>query len=134
MGNTENFICLTIEQILNRQHLISHLFYNNVKDLPSDASGIYFLWSKRKRLVYIGQSGNIRARLHSNHIYNGTQLISFILVGNKDNRLEIEKGLIFALRPPANDWAPAHYGTGARYNKLINCLEYRRYTQLRFIK
>lgn len=134
MPYLEDFICLTIEQILSHQHLGSYLTYDSLKSLPlHHTSGIYLLWGKRNSLIYVGQSGNVKNRLHSHSVYDGTQLISLIPIENKANRLEIEKGLIFTLRPPANNWSPSHYGTSARYSKLATRLRHKRYIQLRFI-
>lgn len=135
MSATEDFICSTIEQILSYRHRGSYLTYDSIKSLPSyHTSGIYLLWGKRNILIYIGQSRNIKNRLHSHSVYDGTQLISFIPVSDKATRLETEKGLIFALKPLANDVTPAHYGTGARYDRLLTRLKNRRYTQLSFIR
>lgn len=133
MANLEDFVCQTIEEVLNRQHLSLNPSCNNIKSILSGARGIYFLWGKRKNLVYIGQSSNIKDRLHSHSVYDGTQLISFIRIFDKATRLEIEKGLIFALRPIANGLITAHYGIGVRYDNLVRRMKRRRYIQLRLV-
>ena len=74
-----------------------------------EISGIYFLYDRNKELLYIGQSKNLRTRLHSH--FNGTSHLkdkknaihSFsVLYAKIEELTELEKNFILKYQPKIN--------------------------------
>lgn len=67
--------------------------------------GVYFLWDDAGALLYVGQSGNIAARM-AQHDKDpkkaAAESFSYIVAETLDQRLELETCFIAHFRPPLN--------------------------------
>ncbi len=67
--------------------------------------GVYFLWSDGGELLYVGQSGNIAARM-AQHAKDPRKAavasVSYVREEELDRRLELETIYVVHFRPPLN--------------------------------
>lgn len=68
-------------------------------------AGVYFL-VKDGQVVYVGQSGNVYARLEKHRAKVDFDLWHFLHVPNKTERLQLERAYIRSLKPALNYGEP----------------------------
>jgi predicted GIY-YIG superfamily endonuclease len=75
----------------------------------AETSGLYFLYSKKGELLYIGQSTNVRARLYSHfsgmsHLKHIKDMICYfsVLYAKKEELTALERDFIFNNQPKYN--------------------------------
>ncbi len=92
-------------------HLINSMFGENYHldsivfpgERANESQGVYFIFDDSLVLLYIGQSKNIKQRLHNHHIYRRDHhLIGIWNTSTEDERLATEKWLIQRHEPPLN--------------------------------
>lgn len=90
----------SLKRILEIHRLtIQHLIIDY--EIPK-AGGVYLIWSSGE-LIYIGQSENIRRRMHSHHIFDRKHhQLGVIAITDKPKRLIVECELIEKLSPKCN--------------------------------
>jgi DNA polymerase-3 subunit epsilon len=81
-----------------------------IKDIQEKRSGIYFIYNKKKELMYIGKAKNIYQRLNQHisttfgdrKIQHHYYYANYKLIDDADEREEEETRYINELKPPLN--------------------------------
>ncbi|MEG4327907.1 GIY-YIG nuclease family protein [Microcoleus sp. herbarium5] len=82
------------------------LFLTQKEKLPT-CPAVYFVFSSKKELLYIGRANNLRNRWQNHHRFNQINhlgaRIAWMEVRSESELVEIERNLIYAFKPLLNN-------------------------------
>ena len=79
---------------------------NNISYLNDNMSGIYVLYSETKKIIYIGESEDIKKRLNqhiNNNEWEDAIYFDYLIINSKEDRMNSEKNYIQKYNPKHNE-------------------------------